>query len=126
MSIGEGRLEKAGLGGAGRRFAAFLFFAAIRLFGRACDAVATAENMRKTSDGREGFLFDFENGTKEGWKFSLVIIVAIAVFFAAVPLEAAVVYVDSSAAGANNGGSWTDAFTDLQDALGGAASGDEI
>ena len=36
------------------------------------------------------------------------------------------IYVDSGAEGANDGSSWTDAFTDLQDALDAAESGDEI
>ncbi|MHB9134304.1 MAG: hypothetical protein ACYDBB_24805 [Armatimonadota bacterium] len=35
-------------------------------------------------------------------------------------------YVNAAAAGANTGGSWTDAFTDLQNALDSAVSGDEI
>ena len=37
-----------------------------------------------------------------------------------------VFYVKASAAGANDGTSWTDAFTDLQSALAAAAAGDEI
>ena len=37
-----------------------------------------------------------------------------------------VIYVDADAAGANNGSNWTDAYTDLQDALGAAAEGDEM
>ncbi len=37
-----------------------------------------------------------------------------------------IIYVDANAGGANNGTSWTDAFTDLQAALAAAASGDEI
>ena len=36
------------------------------------------------------------------------------------------IYVDSGALGANSGSSWSDAFTDLQDALSLAYSGDEI
>ena len=40
--------------------------------------------------------------------------------------RAAVIYVDHSAAGANNGTDWANAFTDLSDALAIAASGDEI
>ena len=35
-------------------------------------------------------------------------------------------YVDSSATGLNNGSSWTDAYTDLQSALGAVVSGDTI
>jgi hypothetical protein len=38
----------------------------------------------------------------------------------------AVIYVDANAAGANTGSSWTDAFTDLQDALDIAQDGDQI
>ena len=36
------------------------------------------------------------------------------------------IFVDSSAEGTNDGSSWTDAYTDLQDALDAAESGDEI
>lgn len=36
------------------------------------------------------------------------------------------IYVDTAATGANDGSSWTDAFTDLQDALAVATSGDDI
>jgi hypothetical protein len=39
---------------------------------------------------------------------------------------AAIIYVDSSATGASDGSSWADAFTDLQDALAVATSGDQI
>ncbi|MBN1845385.1 MAG: hypothetical protein JW810_06845 [Sedimentisphaerales bacterium] len=43
-----------------------------------------------------------------------------------VPCQAKVRYVDDSAAGANNGGSWLNAFRFLQDALATARGGDEI
>lgn len=45
---------------------------------------------------------------------------------AAAPVQAAVRYVNAAAVGANNGTSWTDAFTDLQLALAEAQPGDEI
>ena len=40
--------------------------------------------------------------------------------------EAGILYVDAAAAGANDGSSWTDAFTALQPALEAARSGDQI
>lgn len=47
---------------------------------------------------------------------------ATAVPAAAQPVGVSVIYVDADAAGASNGSSWTDAYTDLQDVLGAAAS----
>lgn len=41
-------------------------------------------------------------------------------------LKAAIVYVDKDAAGANDGSSWADAFTELDVAFGGAVAGDQI
>ncbi len=41
-------------------------------------------------------------------------------------LSQSILYVDEGASGAGNGSSWSDAFTDLQDALGAAAYGDEV
>ncbi|MFO8009711.1 MAG: choice-of-anchor Q domain-containing protein, partial [Dehalococcoidia bacterium] len=40
--------------------------------------------------------------------------------------EGSVIYVNASATGAGDGSSWEDAYTDLQDALSAASSGDEI
>jgi hypothetical protein len=37
-----------------------------------------------------------------------------------------IIYVDADATGANNGSTWGNAYTNLQDALGAAAIGDEI
>jgi uncharacterized repeat protein (TIGR01451 family) len=42
------------------------------------------------------------------------------------PLTGAIIYVNHAAAGNNDGSSWEDAFTDLQDGLAAAAAGDEI
>jgi hypothetical protein len=41
-------------------------------------------------------------------------------------LGATTIYVDASASGAGTGSNWTDAYTNLQDALASAASGDQI
>ncbi len=55
------------------------------------------------------------------------IMIALAVLWgSAMPVRAAVVYVDGDAAGADNGTSWSDAFNGLQDALASAAGNDEI
>jgi len=48
------------------------------------------------------------------------------VLLAASPAHADVIYVDASAAGADDGTSWRDAFVDLQDALAVVSSIDEI
>lgn len=45
---------------------------------------------------------------------------------AAAVSSAQVVYVDADAVGANNGSSWADAYTDLQDALANVSAGEEI
>ncbi|MCQ3935926.1 MAG: hypothetical protein DPW18_02645, partial [Chloroflexi bacterium] len=54
----------------------------------------------------------------------------LASLFAAAPAQpahaAGIIYVNDDAAGANNGTSWTNAYTDLQSALAAAASGDQI
>jgi hypothetical protein len=54
----------------------------------------------------------------------------IGVFFALVVVDsfaaAEVIYVDESATGANTGSSWVDAYTNLQDGLAAAQSGDEV
>jgi predicted outer membrane repeat protein len=44
----------------------------------------------------------------------------------ATAVNAAVIYVDASATGSDDGSSWNDAFNDLQDALNAASQGDEI
>ncbi|TAK35824.1 MAG: right-handed parallel beta-helix repeat-containing protein, partial [Saprospiraceae bacterium] len=51
---------------------------------------------------------------------------AMALLFLQTNLTATTWFVNDNAGGANNGTSWTNAFTDLQSALAAAASGDEI
>ena len=55
-----------------------------------------------------------------------LIITAIAALSASITSQAATLYVNFSATGANNGTSWANAYTRLQDALAVAASGDQI
>ena len=57
-----------------------------------------------------------------------IVIAACAAFLtmAAPAQEAKVIHVDADAKGANNGSSWADAFTDLQDALAAAEASQEI
>jgi predicted outer membrane repeat protein len=50
----------------------------------------------------------------------------LAAILSAAPAASAQIFVDAAAAGLNNGASWIDAYTDLQDALAGAIAGDEI
>jgi hypothetical protein len=53
--------------------------------------------------------------------------VLVFLFLTAAPVRAATIYVDINATtGSNNGSNWTDAYTDLQDALDVAFPGDEI
>jgi|GEM_PF-1188806 len=59
-------------------------------------------------------------------RFREAVLAVLFIMVAACSTQAATIYVDSMAMGANNGSSWTDAFTDLQDALGASLSGDEI
>ena len=68
MSIGECRMLRAVLGGAGRRFAAFLMIVVFLVFGYAGDTGVYAEIISGTVDDREWFMFDFEDGLTEGWR----------------------------------------------------------
>jgi predicted outer membrane repeat protein len=54
------------------------------------------------------------------------VIIALIGLWSVSTISAAILYVDDSAAGANNGSSWQDAYLYLQDALAEALSGDEI
>ncbi|MDX1439999.1 MAG: hypothetical protein R3284_08865, partial [Rubricoccaceae bacterium] len=51
---------------------------------------------------------------------------AVVLFLLCGSASAQVIYVDTDATGANNGTSWGDAYTDLQDALAVASSSSEI
>ncbi len=53
-------------------------------------------------------------------------IILIILVFPVVPAFGEIIYVDADAAGANNGSSWADAYSYLQDALMAALAGDEI
>ncbi|MCK4958287.1 MAG: right-handed parallel beta-helix repeat-containing protein [Planctomycetes bacterium] len=59
-------------------------------------------------------------------KNALTVFIAAFILISAVPCRAEVIYVDSTASGANNGSSWADAYRHMQDALAGAAYGDEM
>ncbi|MCP4687462.1 MAG: hypothetical protein GY859_05385, partial [Desulfobacterales bacterium] len=52
-----------------------------------------------------------------------LVILVLTAFFAPASADAAVIYVDAGASGANTGGSWTDARADLQDASAGSRLG---
>ena len=54
------------------------------------------------------------------------LLIAAIVLLAPLLASAAVLHVDADAAGSNDGSDWANAYTDLQDALGAAQSGDEI
>ncbi|MCU7549933.1 T9SS type A sorting domain-containing protein [Chitinophagaceae bacterium LB-8] len=54
------------------------------------------------------------------------IIIALCLLFCLHTFSQAIYYVNDNATGANNGSSWTNAFTKLQDALAVAVSGDQI
>lgn len=56
----------------------------------------------------------------------MILLLTTAALISAIPCQAEVIYVDSAASGANNGSGWAGAYNYLQDALDGAAYGDEI
>ena len=60
-------------------------------------------------------------------KLNTICLPAIAAFLlAAAAADAKIIYVDDDTVGANDGSSWDDAFSYLQDAINGATAGDEI
>ena len=58
--------------------------------------------------------------------FVLVLLLALMLSNTNIAFAASIIYVNADASGANDGSAWTDAYTDLQDALDAASSGDEI
>ena len=60
-----------------------------------------------------------------GFSIFCPVFILVSSFFAQ-PVLGRIWFVKADAAGINDGSSWTDAFLDLQDALGAAESGDEI
>ncbi len=64
-----------------------------------------------------------ERNTSCNW-FSIALVVSLCASI--FNLEAAVIYVDKDATGAGDGTSWTDAFTNLQEAIDSSQSGDRI
>ena len=65
-------------------------------------------------------------GSHGGPSTARVAIVCLLAALCCLPASAVVRFVDDSAAGANNGSSWNDAFTSLQSTLAAATSGDEV
>ncbi|NQT62552.1 MAG: right-handed parallel beta-helix repeat-containing protein [Candidatus Marinimicrobia bacterium] len=63
---------------------------------------------------------------KKRFNINSLVTALVIVLFLASAISGATVYVDKDAAGTNAGSSWTNAYTDLQDALANASSGDDI
>jgi len=80
-----------------------------------------------TVDGEEGFIFDNWSGDLSGNDNPATITMDSPKYVTAhFTFNGDVIYVDADATGSNNGTSWADALTDLQDGLDSAGSGDEI
>jgi hypothetical protein len=76
---------------------------------------------RRQADLERGWSMSFISARKVG-----TLVIALASLFCSPTVQARTIFVDAVAVGANNGTSWTNAYRELQSALGIAMTGDEI